>query len=107
MLTRIDQIARHQTIQPRQFGNDFGHGPDHIGNIGALAHLAIHFQPDRPMIRVGHLHRRADGPARGGMIEPLARIPRPAHFTGRKLQVAPGQVDTGGIAENMLLRRIP
>src|SRR5436190_7255772 len=42
-----DQIAGRQHKELRQFGNDIGDGPDHIGEITRLAALAIHIERDR------------------------------------------------------------
>ena len=106
--TGEDQVAGRQFEQAGQFGDDLRHRPDHVGDVAALARLAIDVEADLPALQRRH-PLRADGsaPTRRRLVEGLAHLPRLPLFLRRLLQVAPRHVETDGLAEDMAERRRP
>src|SRR6267142_4350973 len=60
----VDEVARLEGVKLREVGDLLGHRPDHIREIGALALLAVHAEPEGASARMADILRRREGAAR-------------------------------------------
>src|SRR5690606_17135613 len=51
----VDDVARLEAVVLREEGDLLGHRPDHVREIGLLAVLAVHLEPDRAPGRMADL----------------------------------------------------
>src|ERR1035437_1237911 len=79
------------------------HTPDHLVDIGLLAELAVHLEPELALGRMPYLACRRDRPARRGLVEILAEAPWTALVLSLLLQVAAGHVETDRITPDMVI----
>ena len=100
----INQVARLKRVVLGEIGDLLGHRPDHVGEIRALALLAVDIEPDRAFRRVADLRRGREHAAGRRFVEILAELPWPAVVLAPLLQVAPRHVEAHRIAEYVLAR---
>jgi hypothetical protein len=93
-----DQVAGFHRHNLAGLGDHLGDVPDHVGDLAALLFLAVDGQEDRAFRR--RTAHGADGGDRGAGVEGLAGLPGVALALGGVLQVAAGQVDADGVAED-------
>ncbi|OCB48293.1 hypothetical protein A5721_05110 [Mycobacterium vulneris] len=82
----------------RDRADDLGNRPDQVAEVAVLPELAVDAQPDLAAARVADVGDRMNRRARGGGVEPLGPVPRPAELLGLVLQIAAGQVDADAVA---------
>src|SRR5690606_31897065 len=82
-----NQVPWCEREQRRQLGDDLRHVPNHVGDVGLLAKLAVDAQPDAAALDMPDALDRVYRRNRGRVIESLADVPRAALVTRRELQV--------------------
>src|SRR2546427_1180509 len=87
-----NQVARCQSEELRELGNDFRNLPDQGRKVGTLHALAIPFQPDRSLLRMADFARGRHGRARSRVVEGFSDVPRPGHFLSLQLKITPGNI---------------
>src|SRR3954469_18362873 len=95
---RINQVARLERVVLGQVGNLLRNRPDHVSEVGPLALLAVHFQPERTLCRMPGLARGVQQAARGAFVEILAEIPRAAMVLAPLLKIAARHVEADGVS---------
>src|SRR5439155_13897074 len=100
---RVDEVAGLEAVELRQVGDLLGHRPDHFREIGALALLAVHPEPEGAFGRMPDSAGRRERAARCRFVEVLAEIPGPPVVLPPLLQVAARHVEADAIAEDMIV----
>src|SRR6266513_160079 len=101
---RVDEVAGPEGVELREVGYLLGHRPDHFRQIGALALLAVHVEPEGAFGRMPNFLRRRERAARCRFVEVLAEVPGPPVVLAPLLQVAARHVEADRIAEDMIVR---
>src|SRR5690606_24957294 len=99
-----DQVAGLQLDQTGKIGDRLWHVPDHGVDVAVLTYFAVDLEDDPRVARVPDLARRPDRPARSGIVEALAHVPRPGELLRLVLQIAPGEIDADRISIDMVER---
>ena len=100
----VDQVAGAQPFVAADMGDDLGRAPDHVGDVGGLTGGAVEGEADGAACDMAAVFHRAQRAERGGEGEVFRGIPGAAAVAGGELQVAPGHVQAGGIAEDQAER---
>src|SRR6266481_9971229 len=74
---RVDEVARLEGVELREVGDLLRHRPDHFREIGALALLAVHTEPEGAFGWMTDFLRRRERAAGCRFVEVLAEIPGP------------------------------
>ncbi len=96
-----DDVAGCQRTAARQFGDQLGHAPDHVGKVAALPRRAVDQQRQGAGVRPTEGRGRHQRAHRCGSVEALADLPGPARRLGLALEVAPRHVQAGGVAPDV------
>src|SRR5207245_2368329 len=99
-----DQVARRQTEELRELGDDFGDIPDQGGEIGTLDALAIAFQPDRSFFRMADLACSRHCRAWSREVKGLSGIPWASHFLSLQLKITPRHVEPHRVSVDVIQR---
>src|SRR6267378_3844411 len=99
----VDEVAGLEGVELRQVGDLLRHRPDHFREIGALALLAVHAEPERAFGRMPDFLRHRERAARCRFVEVLAEIPGPPVVLPPLLQVAACHVEADCIAEDVIV----
>src|SRR5690606_12502697 len=99
-----NQVPWCEREQRRQLGDDLRHVPNHVGDVGLLAKLAVDAQPDAAALDMPDALDRVYRSNRGRVIESLADVPRAALVTRRELQVPAREVVADRVAVYQLAR---
>src|SRR5579872_1680712 len=102
--TRQNDVAWGKLDHLREFGDDFGHVPDHLIEIAVLADLAVDLEYDAALGGMADLGCPLERAARRRMIERFADLPRPLDVARGDLQIAPRQIDADAVAVDAIVR---
>src|SRR5207302_9519213 len=98
------EVAWREGVELREVGDLLGHRPDHFRQIGALALLAVHVEPEGAFGGMPDFPRRRERAARCCFVEVLAEGPRPPVVLPPLLSVAARHVEADRVAEDMIVR---